>query len=86
MEGRKSRRSADAEAFADHGYLFLRHSFWQRKRTFLTLLATVAVSIAGDHDVLRSGPVFVADSKEDCKKLEEIAEDHDLRTALENQQ
>jgi hypothetical protein len=54
------------------------------KRTFLTLLATVAVSV--DHDVLRIGPVFVADSKEDGKNLQEIAEDHDLKAALENQQ
>jgi hypothetical protein len=37
-------------------------------------------------DVPRIGPVFVADSKEDCKNLQEIAEDHDLKAALENQQ
>ena len=35
------------------------------KRTLLTLLATVAVSV--DDDVLRIGPVFVADSKRMAK-------------------
>ena len=53
------------------------------RRTLLALLATVAVSLAGDHDVLRIGPVLVADSKEDCQKLQEIAEDHDTRAGME---
>jgi hypothetical protein len=49
-------------------------------------LSTPLVFVAGDHEVLRIGPVSLLTPNEDCKNLQKIAADHGLKTALENQQ
>jgi hypothetical protein len=55
------------------------------KRILITLLAAAGMCgtvVAGEHDILKIGPVLVAETKENCEKVMELVHENDRDAAM----